>query len=268
MAFETFHDQERAGWDARAPLYDDATARAALQAIPALLAAVRLKPGDRLLDVGCGPGYAAGAAHALNARVEGIDFAPAMIDAARRRFPGLAFSLGEACALPADDATFDVVVSSIVLFHVPDPARAIAEAFRVLKPGGRYACSQWCAPKDSDLYRILFDAIGPRADMSGVADAPDAFAISDHDVAAAMMRGAGFDQIEVTEAASVVFTSEDRFSDFCRRFGVRVPLILDQQTPAVCDEINREIDAAIEAYRVDGVISVPMPSLVVSGRKP
>ncbi|EID52803.1 methylase involved in ubiquinone/menaquinone biosynthesis [Saccharomonospora xinjiangensis XJ-54] len=101
------------------------------------------QPGDRVLDVGCGPGYltalAAGAV-ASEGDAVGIDPSEPMIDRARqvRGHGNCSFELGKAEALTAPDASFDVVLSSLALHHGPEAARAkaISEMYRVLRPGG------------------------------------------------------------------------------------------------------------------------------------
>ncbi|PCH46195.1 MAG: hypothetical protein COC23_04730 [Hyphomicrobiales bacterium] len=87
MDFSKFHESERAGWDARAGSFSQATARATRQSIPALLAHARIFPGTRVLDAGCGPGYMAARVKLLRARNTGIDFAEGMIREARNNFP-------------------------------------------------------------------------------------------------------------------------------------------------------------------------------------
>ena len=96
MTFEQFRAQELDGWDRRAEGYEGLTARVTTQAIPALLAAVRTRVGLKVLDICTGPGFAAGAADAIGAAAEGIDFAPGMVETARRRFPRLTFNEGDA----------------------------------------------------------------------------------------------------------------------------------------------------------------------------
>jgi len=128
MSYDDFRAGELQGWDARADAYDTATARATVQAIPDLLAAVRLAPGMQVLDLCCGPGYAAGAAAALEAAARGIDFAPSMVRQAQARFPELAFDEGDAQQLGFPDASFDAVLCNFGLFHMTAPGRAMSEA--------------------------------------------------------------------------------------------------------------------------------------------
>ncbi|HEX8053693.1 MAG TPA: methyltransferase domain-containing protein [Thermoleophilaceae bacterium] len=105
--------------------------------------AVAAAPGERILDVGCGPGYyVAELAEEVgpDGTVTGIDQSPAMLAVARDRcksLPGTSFGEGEATALPFDDASFDAVLSVQVMEYVPDVAAALAEVHRVLRPGGR-----------------------------------------------------------------------------------------------------------------------------------
>ncbi|MFO0955899.1 MAG: methyltransferase domain-containing protein [Isosphaeraceae bacterium] len=99
-------------------------------------------PGRRLLDVGCGLGDDAAAMAALVApggSVVGIDGSRAMIEAARARhgsLAGLTFEVADAAALPFDDASFDACRIDRVLQHIADPAPAVREMARVLRPGG------------------------------------------------------------------------------------------------------------------------------------
>ncbi|MFF3604978.1 methyltransferase domain-containing protein [Streptomyces sp. NPDC002463] len=93
--------------------------------------------GSRLLDVGCGGGLAVAEAGARGALAAGVDRDEAMVAAARRRHPGHAFAVAEATALPYEDGAWDAYRADKVLHELPDPGAALAEARRVLRPGGR-----------------------------------------------------------------------------------------------------------------------------------
>jgi SAM-dependent methyltransferase len=98
---------------------------------------------ERVLDVGCGPGgllgRLAGQGGAWGVLV-GLDLSPGMAAKAADSYARLAvcFLVGDAQTLPFPDGAFDVVVAGHMLYHVPDIPRAVAEAARVLAPGGRF----------------------------------------------------------------------------------------------------------------------------------
>ncbi len=268
MAYESFREKERAGWGAKADIYGDYTARITTQAIPTLLAKVRTRVGLDLLDICTGPGYAAGAATAIGARARGVDFAPEMVAAARRNFPACEFFEGDAQSLDLDDAACDAAVCPFGVFHLTDPPRAFAEARRILRPGGRYAFSQWCAPEESDLFRMVNGAIARHADMSRVEPAPDAFVYSDRDRSREAIGTAGFEDIEITEVSSIYHAPEGDFFDNVVRFSVRTPLVLETQDPKVVATIRNDVNEAAKDYISNGRQVVPVPSFVVSGMVP
>jgi SAM-dependent methyltransferase len=151
-------DFELDGWQAAASSYAG-FAGATQLFIPALLQAVNIRPGIRLLDVACGPGAAAGTAMAAGARVVGVDFCAAMIAAARNSHPGAAFQIADAEELPFPNESFDAVIANFGIHHVERPERAIAEARRVLAPNGMFAFTFWTEPRENTAWRIIFDAI-------------------------------------------------------------------------------------------------------------
>jgi SAM-dependent methyltransferase len=108
-----------------------------------VLALAELRPGERVLDVGCGPGFLAsemGAAVGSAGRVDAIDNSPPMLELARARCAGQSWvTLHHADAERLDfaDSEFDAVVAVQVHEYVPDVEAAIRELQRVLRPGGR-----------------------------------------------------------------------------------------------------------------------------------
>lgn len=103
------------------------------------LAAEGLAAGARVLDVGCGGGYLSNPLAADGFRVKGIDRSPRSLAAAAERAPAGAaaeYAIGDALALAEAPASFDAVLLMDLLEHLERPADAIAEAARVLRPGG------------------------------------------------------------------------------------------------------------------------------------
>ena len=106
-----------------------------------------LVPGQRLLDVGCGAGFLSAllAEAVAPGELVGIDFEPSQVDlaretAAQRGLDNARFQVADALELPFADGSFDVAHLGGVLLHVGDVDRALAEARRMLRPGGLAAC--------------------------------------------------------------------------------------------------------------------------------
>lgn len=123
-----------------------------------------IKPGDRVLDVACGPGnftrdFARPAGDGL---VVGIDASRSMLDVAVRdtNDTNVAFLRGDACALPFRDDSFDAICCFAALYLIEEPMRALAEIVRVLAPGGRIALLTSC--KRSPLPPGTADAVAKR----------------------------------------------------------------------------------------------------------
>jgi SAM-dependent methyltransferase len=116
-----------------------------------------LTAADDVLDLACGTGNAALLAAALGARVVGVDSAPRLLDVARERARDLGIDIdlreGDLLALPVDDASVDVVLSVFGVIFAADPARALREVARVLRPGGRALLTAWvpAGPIDAAL---------------------------------------------------------------------------------------------------------------------
>jgi ubiquinone/menaquinone biosynthesis C-methylase UbiE len=122
-----------------------------------------LRPGLRLLDVGCGPGTITAdlATRLAPGTVLGIDASAEVIDAARRDHPDVTFSVADVYDLGLEDASWDVVHAHQVLQHLADPVAALREMRRVVRPGGivaardsDYASFTW-HPADERLERWL-----------------------------------------------------------------------------------------------------------------
>jgi SAM-dependent methyltransferase len=124
--------------------------RVGVRLVPAseqLAADLAIRPGDRVLDVAGGTGNMALAAARRDADVVCSDIVPELLEYARRRaeMEGLSFATepADAQALPFEDASFDVVTSTLGVVFAADADRAAAEMVRVLRPGGRLGLTAW-----------------------------------------------------------------------------------------------------------------------------
>jgi trans-aconitate methyltransferase len=95
------------------------------------------KPGERILDLGCGTGHLTAEIAGAGASVLGIDASPAMVAQARQNFPKLAFQLVDAAGFRTEQP-FDAVFSNAALHWMPNAGEVAAAVARALKPGGRF----------------------------------------------------------------------------------------------------------------------------------
>src|SRR5205814_3425805 len=190
---------QRDGWQRVAGRYEDAWASLTRLFISDLLDAAAPGPGQRVLDVACGPGYAAEAARDRGAMPAGIDISAEMIRIARDRNPQIDFRVGDATALDFESAHFDSVISNFGVIHAPDYPRAFAEARRVLRPQGVFAFTAWTGPETSAGARVMDDAIRAHGDMQvSMPKGPDSLTLARPDACRALLAAAGFDAGAVT----------------------------------------------------------------------
>jgi ubiquinone/menaquinone biosynthesis C-methylase UbiE len=154
-----------------------------------LAAASGARPGDRVLDVGCGTGYftrVMANAVAPDGSAQGIDPSGQAIAQAKSitRLANCSFADGVAEAIGAPDGSYDVVVSSLTIHHLPETLRpqAIAEMFRVLRPGGSVLIADSRPPATRIGRRLM------RRHSPAMADNPV-------DLIEPMVREAGFEQL-------------------------------------------------------------------------
>jgi ubiquinone/menaquinone biosynthesis C-methylase UbiE len=137
--------------------------------------------GLRWIDVGCGTGVFTEllVEHCAPTEVEGVDPSEAQLSFARARPLGQAakFRRGDALALPFPDERFDAAIMALVIFFVPDPAKAVAEMVRVVRPGGTVAAYVWDMTGGGhplELMHAEIKAMGftapwpPRSDITGL----------------------------------------------------------------------------------------------------
>ena len=132
-------------------------------------------PGSAVLDVATGTGDLAIELARRGAEVTGTDFAPAMLELARQKAPGLTFEEGDALALRYPDDAFDAVTVGFGARNFSDLGRGLEEMARVTKPGGRVVVLEITTPQKPPLslfFRAWFDRIVPQLGrLAGDSDA-------------------------------------------------------------------------------------------------
>lgn len=236
-----------------------------------LIAAARLQPGERVLDVGCGTGVVARlAAERVGAdgSVVGLDIHPGMLAVAAAASPSamaIDWREGNAESLPLPERSFDVVLSQMSLQFVNDKLGALREMKRVLEPGGRALV---CVPGPKpDLFAILAEALARHYGPQAAAFADRVFSIHEVDELMALMRSAGFRDIEVqAKPRALRFPAP---ADFLWQYLCSTPLAekVGQASAADRDAFERDVCARWQAFAENGSMQLRVGITTASGRR-
>jgi ubiquinone/menaquinone biosynthesis C-methylase UbiE len=209
---------QRYGWDLAAEDYEPLWEPQLASAQDRLLASAALSAGERVLDVACGTGLVSlRTAQAVGARghVVGIDISGGMIDAARRHaedrgLGNATFERMDAESLTLPDASFDVVLCALGLMYMPEPANAVREMRRVLKPGGRVVIAVW-----GERQRCGWASLFPIVDAEVESDVcPLFFQLGNDGALTRLCLDTGFEEIEVHRMfSSLVYSNAEHACD-------------------------------------------------------
>ena len=232
-----------------------------------LVDALDPQPGETILELACGPGdtgFTAAARLGPAGRLISTDFATEMVGAAKRRAQELGLvnvehRVMDAQAIDLPDASVDGVLCRWGYMLMPDPARALAETWRVLRPGGRLSFSIWADaranPWGSAIARAATELgfIGPPEP-----DAPGPFRLGDADRVRALVTEAGFEPAEVTDVPVTW-----RYADFAEYWSVSRDLssslnaLLLRLTAAEFAQAQERVDAMLAPYVTAAGLEIP-----------
>lgn len=155
----------------------DQRERALAPVLPRLLAAAALRPGERVLDVGCGTGpttAAAAAAVAPTGQVTGVDVSADLVAEARRRVtePGITWVVGNAEHLRLPDGNVDAVLSRFGVMFFADPYAAFCSLWQATRMGGRLAMATWVPRPENPYLGLPLAAVERALDRLGVDHPP------------------------------------------------------------------------------------------------
>ena len=260
---------EHAGWERAASESNATFAHASARFVDALLDAAGVGVGTRLLDVCCGTGVVTVAAANRGADVSGVDFSAAMLGEAQRPHPQLRFDEGDAEALLYADGSFDAVVSNFGIHHIAHSDRAMAEARRVLQPGGRLAITNWAAPAENLAWGLLFDAIRAHGDLQAANAPPSGGNLNTPEAALRLLAEAGFGgcQAQIIRGEWLVNSPRDLIAALARGT-VRTAALIHAQSAEARPKIEAAIDDAATVYRRGEGYAVPIAAVLASGARP
>jgi ubiquinone/menaquinone biosynthesis C-methylase UbiE len=259
---------EHDGWQQAAASYEATFARATRGFVDLLLDAAGVGPGTEVLDLACGPGMVARAARARGAVPIGADFSSAMITLARAAQPEIRFEEADAEALPFGYGSFDAVVSNFGIHHMPDPVKALSEARRVLRRGGRMAFTTWAAPDENIAWKLLFDAVAAHGDPQAAKAPPSGGGLRTPEDLLQLLTAAGFVRPEARAVKSVwrLAKAGDLIEGF-RRGTVRTAALIEAQPAGALPAIEGAIAQALAAYRGADGLAVPICAILGSAAR-
>jgi arsenite methyltransferase len=270
-----YFDQVAGEWDSiRAGYFSEAVREAAI-------ARAYLRPEMVVADVGAGTGFMAGGLAPLVSRVHVIDGSPAMLEVARQnlsRLSNIEFHIADGSSLPLEDESIDVVFANMYLHHCPEPAAAIHEMVRILKPGGRlmitdmdahsYAwfkeemadewvgfersqVQQWL--KEAGLVNVIVDCTGESC--CAEANHPETIKIEDRQAEISVFLATGTRRIAMREQVQEAYSLAAQRGCSCgpSQEELQVPLAQD----SCCSKVPTQDEMYNTFYPIEDLATVP-----------
>ena len=259
-----------AGWERRREEIEQVTRPVTEHMVQAL----DPKPGDTVLELAAGPGdvgYAAAPFLGSDGRLISSDFSSEMVEVARRRAAELGLGNVEHRVIDAEDISLeddsaDGVLCRFGLMLMLDPAKALAETRRVLRPGGRLGLAVWSAPE-----RNPWISIGGRV-LAGLGfapppepGAPGMFVLADENRLRGLLEGAGF-TVERVEEVPLLFTYDDvdHYIASARETGGMFARVWSAASDDEHEAIKAGLVEGFVPFAVDGGYQLPGVAVVAS----
>jgi len=241
-----------------------------------MLELASLQPGDRVLELACGPG-SVGMVAAERVGADGhvvlSDVAPAMVAVAAKRAAARGLENVSTKELDLEsidepDDSYDAVLCREGLMLVPDPARAAAEIRRLLRPGGRLALAVWGPRERNPWLGVIFDSVteqlGAPVPPPGL---PGPFSLEDAGTVESILSEAGFADVSVGEF-DVPYRGKSADEWWTRTVALAGPLanMLAALPEPAAAELRERAISRIGAYQNGAGLDIPGVSLVASAR--
>lgn len=264
-AFRTF---EHDGWNRLYAGYHAHWEHLTTQAIPKMLDATQVADGVSVLDIASGPGYVSVAAALRGAKTVGVDLSENMVALSTKSYPDLLFKVGDAEALSFEEQSFDTVLINFGVLHFPDADKALQEACRVLKRGGRLGFTAWAGPEGSAI-GIAMNAIAEEGSLD--VDLPQGtpvFRFADHDECKTTLGAVGFRDVSCIDLKLTwTLPNPGSLMSSFQQATARTSGLLGAQDPKVLPSIEAAMTDACLPYVKGDRTELPMPAVLTTGLK-
>jgi len=271
MNDKTFREIEYQAWSERASQYDLLIGSVSKQVSENILDNLGSLQGKHHLDLACGTGHMVAKATKRGLISEGIDFSPAMVNAARTNYPGESFLVADATDLPYEDAAFDLVTCSFGLTHMENPPAAADQIFRVLNPGGCFAFTLWYGPEKGNEQRAMIKTALEKHATTDFMLPSEWTHLRNANKGACeeLTSSAGFGN-PVFEILPLVWQarSAQEVIDHSLKLSVRNKLMVERQPVATQQRIYEQILREAQKRQTNGVIPLACPALLTIVQKP
>ncbi|HZZ20932.1 MAG TPA: methyltransferase domain-containing protein [Opitutaceae bacterium] len=277
-SFDQIREQQKETWNRFSPgwgKWDAFTMRFLKPMGDAIIEDLRLKETDAVLDIATGtgePGLTI-ARMVPKGSVIGTDLADAMLEIASARArsenrTNYSTKVGDVCALPFEDASFDAVSCRMGFMFFPDMALAAKEIARVLKPGGRFATSVWSAPDGNPWVTTMMAAVHHNIAMPAPAPgAPGMFRCAAPGLIAGFFGDAGM--VGVSErmvTGKVTYESADHYWNMMMEVAAPAVAAMSGADEAARARVKADVYASLS--KGGNPISLSFGSRIITGEKP
>jgi SAM-dependent methyltransferase len=225
------------------------------------------KPGDTVLELGAGPGdtgFTAAAGLGDNGRLISTDFSPDMVEVARHRgvelgYQNVDYRVMDAERIELDSDSVDGVLCRFGYMLMANPAAALAETRRVLRPGGRLALAVWAAAERNPWAAIGGRMLVERGHMPPPEpEAPGIFSMGSEERTRALLEGAGFADVRIEEIpVRFAFRDVDDYVSFATETAGPFAMVIRGLSESEIDSIKAQLGEAFAPFPADGGYELP-----------
>lgn len=262
---------QRYGWDKAAPYYNSGWQTQLWPAQQQLLSEAELEQGDSVLDISCGTGLVTQPIAKKikpGGHVTGIDLSEKMIERARSLVDvsdveNVSFRQMDAEVITFESHSFDHVICSLGLMYFPNPEKAIAEMFRVAKPGASVTALVWGA-RNNCGWAGIFPIIDRRVETEVC---PLFFQLGTGNALKSSFESAGFDDVTSTRFSIDLFFKDDKQACLAAFWGGAVALAYQKFDKTTRHEANKEYLDSVREFKKEDGYAIPGEFVLVKGYK-